>query len=335
MAKPSAEAPRRWSAKPEAETDAALSELFRAVADPRPLSPVDLARVHDRLGSKVASPAARRMRELFMAGGMVMLGSSLALAGWGASEWVMGRSQKAQPLVPKTAAQQVARTASGAPRPKEKQLAVAVPRAEEPAPGSSAAAGAPLELDTRQAKAQAGAELRNVSPSPTESSALAAEALVLERALIKLRREHDAQGALAVLDESRALFAQGTLALEARMARVDALLALGRRDDALATLEQLPLDRIGRGGELKLIRAELRASADCARALTDFDALVTQTLAAPLMERALYGRAACELQVGDRTHAERDFKQYLTRFPQGRFAARIQSQLANASGKAQ
>ena len=45
MAKPSAEAPRRWSAKPEAETDAALSELFRAVADPRPLSPVDLAPV--------------------------------------------------------------------------------------------------------------------------------------------------------------------------------------------------------------------------------------------------------------------------------------------------
>jgi len=222
--------------------------------------------------------------------------------------------------------------------PKKNPLASAAPAAEEPAPATSSSGSgsdAPLEPTASKATATASVAPRNISPSPAEPSALAAEALVLERALVKLRREHDAQGALAVLDESRALFAQGTLALEAQMARVDALLALGRRSEALSILEQLPLARIGRGGELRLIRAELRANADCARALTDFDALVTQALAAPLMERVLYGRAACELQVGDRAHAEQDLNQYLTRFPQGRFAARVQAQLARPSDKAQ
>ena len=335
MAKPSAEALRRWAEEAASSDDAPLAELFRAVDNPQPLSAAALARVHDRLGSKLASPVARRMRELVMAIGMVLLGSSLALAGWGATEWVIGRSQEAPQPVPKAAAQSVARARSGAHLPKKNPLASAAPAAEEPAPASSSGSVAPLEPNVTQTTATASVAPRNISPSPAEPSALAAEALVLERALVKLRREHDAQGALAVLDESRALFAQGTLALEAQMARVDALLALERRSEALAILEQLPLAQIGRGGELRLIRAELRANADCARALTDFDALVTQALAAPLMERVLYGRAACELQVGDRAHAEQDLNQYLKRFPQGRFAARVQAQLARPSDKAQ
>jgi predicted Zn-dependent protease len=137
-----------------------------------------------------------------------------------------------------------------------------------------------------------------------------------------------------VLDESRALFAKGSLALEAQVARVDALLALGRRAEALAILEQLPVTRVGRGGELHLMRAELRAASDCALALADFDVLVARALAPPLLERTLYGRAACELSVGDRSQAEQDLNQYLARFPQGRFAAQVESQLAKLHGKA-
>jgi hypothetical protein len=157
---------------------------------------------------------------------------------------------------------------------------------------------------------------------------LSAEALALERVLVKLRREHDARGALALLDESQALFARGSLSLEAEVARLDALLQLGRRVEALRILEHLPFAQVGRGGELRVLRAELRAADDCGRALADFDVLVNQPLPLPLLERAIYGRAACELQVGERSQAADDFKRYLARFPQGRFAARAQSQLA-------
>jgi len=334
MAKPNAKAPRRWAEESEASEDAALAELFRAVGDPKPMPPEALARVHDRLGFKRASRLSRRMRELVMAGGMLLLGSSLALAGWGASEWLSGRSQRVQQPAPETAARKAAHAPSAGQRPAGNKRETRFEPQEAP-PIASSGSEPPFEPNATKASTAASSEHRSVPPAPADSSGLAAEALALERALVKLRREHDAQGALAVLDESRALFAKGTLALEAQTARVDALLALGRRAEALAILERLPLAQIGRGGELQLMRAELRAADDCGRALTDFDALVTRALAAPLMERVLYGRAACELQVGDRAHAEQDLNQYLARFPQGRFAARVRGQLAKLSGKAQ
>ena len=336
MAKASADPPRRWSEESEAGDDARLTELFRAVGDPEPLPSALLARVHERLETKRRTPQlSRRMRELVMAGSMLLLGSSLALAGWGASEWLIGRSQREPQPAPETAADKAARALNDRHRPPAKQPALAPPELAQSAPVSSSESDAPLLPNAAKAKATASVERHDLLAAPADSSRLAAEALALERALVKLRREHDAQGALAVLDESRQLFSQGTLALEAQVARVDALLALGRRAEALAILEQLPLAQLGRGGELELLRAELHAASDCGRALKDFDLLVTRALAAPLMERALYGRAACELSVGDRSHAERDLNQYLARFPEGRFADRVRAQLGKASGKAQ
>jgi hypothetical protein len=157
--------------------------------------------------------------------------------------------------------------------------------------------------------------------------------IALQAVLVKLRREHDAKGALALLDQSQPLFARGALAQEALVARVDALLALGRQSEALTILNRLPLAHIGRGGELRLQRAELRAKDDCGLALVDFDVLVKHALAPALAERALYGRAACEVRVGDNGHARRDFQNYLTRFPQGRFADSAQKQLSGAFDK--
>jgi predicted Zn-dependent protease len=136
------------------------------------------------------------------------------------------------------------------------------------------------------------------------------------------------------LDESQALFVRGTLALEAQVARVDALLLLGRQGEALQILEQLPFAQVGRGAELRLVRAELRALSNCGRAVSDFDALVSQPLGPALLERALYGRAACELRLADERQALRDFTQYLARFPQGRFAARARGQRESLLGKA-
>lgn len=173
-----------------------------------------------------------------------------------------------------------------------------------------------------------------LASAAANARALAAESAALEAVLLKLRREHDAASALALLDQSDALFARGSLGLEAKVARVDALLALGRKREALALLERLPFAQVGRGSELRLVRAELRAGSDCGSALADFDLLTRLALPPPLAERVVYGRAACELQVGDDAHARTDFAAYLKQFPEGRFAATVRQQLARRGEKA-
>ena len=110
------------------------------------------------------------------------------------------------------------------------------------------------------------------------------------------------------------------------MARVDALLTLGRRHEARRELSALPIENVGRKNELRLIRAELRSDEDCRAALSDFQVLVDLPLPAAWAERALFGRGACLLKLGDRAGAQRDFDRYLERFPSGRFAGQIRAQ---------
>jgi hypothetical protein len=88
----------------------------------------------------------------------------------------------------------------------------------------------------------------------------------------------------------------------------------------------LPIENVGRKSELRLIRAELRADDDCRGALSDFQVLVDQSLPSAWAERALFGRGACLLKLGDKAGAERDFASYLQRFPSGRFAQQIRAQ---------
>ncbi len=323
--KPNPTAPRRWSDDQGTGEAAELGRIFRSVAEPEALPPAVLAKVHARLGSTRRSAGARRMRELLLAGSMLLAGSSLAFAGWGVSEWWTARSKpeasapKAVPAAPK---QPVQRPALGT-RPAPSKAELPEPTLTEPETTAATPSSTPSSaLNDR----------RNTERATAESRELDAESQALAEVLVKLRREHDAPGALALLDRLQAQFAHGTLALEAQVARIDALLALGRRTEALALLEHLPFAQIGRGEELRLVRAELRASTDCGRALSDFDTLVRRTLEPALAERALYGRAACELQVGDQAQAEQDLNQYLARFPRGRFAGQVTSQLARTKG---
>jgi Flp pilus assembly protein TadD len=164
--------------------------------------------------------------------------------------------------------------------------------------------------------------------APASSSTLAQEAASLEAVLSALRGggRDRAQWALRSLEQHLREYPRGALDLEARVARVDALLLLGRRQEARRELSSLPIDRVGRKRELRLIRAELYADDDCRAALLDFQVLVAEPLPAAWAERALFGRGACLLRLGDRAGAERDFARYLERFPEGRFAGQIRTQ---------
>jgi hypothetical protein len=142
-----------------------------------------------------------------------------------------------------------------------------------------------------------------------------------------LRRDRDAAGALAALDEYRARWPKGALRPEAEVARVDALLSLGRRGEALAALEAVNVGGLPRARELGVVRGELRAEAGrCKEAVRDFDAAAKSGDA--LGERALWGRAACRARLGDREGARADLEGYLSRFPSGKFAAEARRALA-------
>jgi hypothetical protein len=90
--------------------------------------------------------------------------------------------------------------------------------------------------------------------------------------------------------------------------------------EALALLERLPIDRLGRGAELLVIRGELLARREPGRAIADFDRALSTGLSRELDERALFGRAASRLKAGDAAGGRADLAAYLTKYPDGRFA---------------
>ncbi|HVU49406.1 MAG TPA: hypothetical protein VHL80_01905, partial [Polyangia bacterium] len=80
--------------------------------------------------------------------------------------------------------------------------------------------------------------------------------------------------------------------------------------------------------ELRVIRGELAARASCSAAVADFDRALAASPPPALAERALHGRAACLVRLGEPAAARRDLEEYLRRFPEGRFAAEARRGLA-------
>lgn len=172
-----------------------------------------------------------------------------------------------------------------------------------------------------------------VSPAPvpavrTTAAPASEEIYALDRALGLLRRDGNASAALAALDGYFRRFPHGLLNREAQLARVDALLLLGRSQDVLAALEVLPFDNGRRSTELQIIRGELRARTDCARAEADFSAALAHSPDARLLERILYGRGDCRIKLGNREGAASDLQRYLERFSSGPHAAWARAWLA-------
>ncbi len=180
------------------------------------------------------------------------------------------------------------------------------------------------------------AELPHPAPiaaSPRASQSLAGESDLLARALAALGEGHPSQ-ALAAIAIYQQQFPHGSLAYEATLAEVKAELASGQPGRALSALEKataMPgFELLPRSNELTLMRAELLARAQsCGEALPIFDRLAgsPDALDPPLVERALYGRAGCLASQGDREGSRTTLKDYLDRFPGGRFAAAARTAL--------
>ena len=178
------------------------------------------------------------------------------------------------------------------------------------------------------------ARATSVSDGAQPTPAIAQEARLLGLALQRLRQDHDPKGALSALDAHAARFPTSALGPEADITRVDALLALDRRQPALAVLDRLSLPATTRGRELAVVRAELRAGAKrYAEAIADFTRTLADGGLDTLSERALHGRIACYLATGDEARARADLSDYLARFPTGRFAPGVRRTLGEIDGR--
>jgi hypothetical protein len=165
-----------------------------------------------------------------------------------------------------------------------------------------------------------------VSAASAQPSPLSEERL-LAIAVRALRAEKDAGSALWALDEYRAHHQHGRLAVEASILRVDALTALGRRDEALRVLDGLDLSRVPGGIERQLQRGDLRARVGrWQEARTDYEGVLSQASQrdSGVMERACWGRVQAWQHLGSRDEVRKSAAEYLRRFPHGQFAAQAE-----------
>jgi hypothetical protein len=160
-------------------------------------------------------------------------------------------------------------------------------------------------------------------PAAAPAPGPATEVQSLDEAIGLLRRHHQPAAALPLLDSYLHRYPRGILNQEAQLARVDALLMLERSQEALAALEVLPFDTGRRSAELQVVRGELRARLDCARAEDDFTAVLAHSPDAGLLERILYGRGVCRAKLGNRSGSVEDLHRYLERFPRGAYAGAV------------
>jgi hypothetical protein len=167
-----------------------------------------------------------------------------------------------------------------------------------------------------------------VPAAPPPPSPVEIEQALLGDVLKSLRKQHDPQAALAMLDDHARRFPDTALAPEAAMLRVESLLDLGRNAEALSVLDQVAFGSAPNQGERLVLRGELRAAAGRWReAREDFEASLSDLAAAPMNsksrdvnERALWGRASARSHLGDEAGARADLALYLQIFPSGRFA---------------
>lgn len=302
----------RWSDRAAGGTlpEDRAAEMFRSAQPLAEPSAVALSRIHARIREQLA-PRPR----LGVRAGWKVLIALLA---------IVAVEIGAVALVRKLSSWAEIRPA---PPPALKPISVAAPESPPPPTLSTPATPAPSKPSSVRLKAKRKSDLvvrqqESPPPAPADSD-LSKESQLLRAAIARLERR-DASGALRDLDQHRAQFPDGVLTEEASVLRVNALLAVGRRAEALLLLEHLErggLDRFARAPELRILHAELLAEGSrCSEALPLFESSLAPNLEEPIRERALYGRASCRAAVGNHAGSREDMIRYLQLYPRGRFA---------------
>lgn len=187
---------------------------------------------------------------------------------------------------------------AGATRPARKVAHVAPPAPTAPGPvdlgtpSLTPAVSPPPPAIRRVPRGQPVAAA--VAPGEDRREQLSAEARSLADALARWRRDGDGEAALALLDAHDRRFVAGVLSVEAKVARAEILLAVGRRARGLAVLDSLDLAGLPRARELATLRGELRAEAGrCAEARADLGGVLGDTANDDLRRRAGAALARC------------------------------------------
>ncbi|HJX53151.1 MAG TPA: hypothetical protein VJ801_10330 [Polyangia bacterium] len=302
----------RWTTQPPGDSDEARAgALLRSAKVVLPFGTKNLAEVAARLRSRERRLSRKWAWQIAIAVGLLLFGGAVSAA---VMHFLRGPSVGPSP--PDT---QVSMPASGTVRRRHVVAAPTPSPAALPMPEPPPVSGGGEKPESVPGKASP-----EPPPAPLANpSALAQESRLLAGAIHKLRQERNPGQALAMLDQHRARFgAKGALEPEAKVTRIEALLRLGRHDQALGLLDAQVLTAAGVGREMLVARAELRAEKGrCGAALNDFNLLLAAETPPDLVtERALYGRATCRAQQGDWAGARSDLEHYLARFPKGRFA---------------
>ena len=318
--------PQRWreTAPAGSGVEAEIVAAVRAAAAAPPWDDLRVAPIRQRVlrasagGRDEAIPTARAFRRRpawALAVACVLLGAAAsALAGY-------AMNARRRHVAPRAAGGSATTPAPKHRRASTVRALLEAPSFAEPTPASS---DAPPVADTTPAPVPAvaapHARVRRPATPALEASAAPplGEAEELAEALRLLRGQDDARGALARLDDYQTRHPTGTLAREAMLARVEALLSLGRDAAALEALDGLALDGTEVDRPVALARAELRAAAGrCAGAIADFARARGGDGNDGVAARALYGEGVCHLRTGDRRAARAAFETYRRRFPDG------------------
>jgi len=345
--------PTRWREIPPADdgTEAEIGAAVRAAAAAPPWDDLRIAQIRQHVlrasaatargeGAPVERTLRRRPTWAIAAACLLLGAAATAMAGYAFNRFQRTAAPAAHVGATESAAKRRHAMGRVAAAP---EAELAPPVDEMPAPSvvappvavaPPAAAVAPPAARQRVMPPPAPAP-RALPPTapPAEAPPPAGEAEELAGALRLLRGDGDARAALARLDDYQRRHPTGALAREAALARVEALLALGRDTAALEILDGLALDGAEVDRRVTLARAELRAAAGrCAEAAADFARARGSDGADDIAARALYGEGVCHLRTGDRAAARAAFETYRRRFPNGPRRDDVERALANLGG---
>lgn len=318
--------PPRLSHVPDGEAPSPVARMFRAAHE---LPDEDLPKLMWRIR---ASQRRRAQRPRLVLRMVVVVGGVFCMGGLVGAYW--GRRQSVPPAPP----------SQTAPSPRKNPAPARAPEAPARQPEPAPAPPAPASAEAIPEPAKSGAPPRTrirprvamnqpvfvaePPPPPAQPSPLAVEQALIAEVLEALRDSHKPQVALGLLGEHADRFPNGVLQSEAGWLRVEALLTLGRKDEALSVLERSPVAAAPNRDEQLVLRGELRSTnLRWLEAEEDFDEVLDRhgdTLAPArtrgLQERALWGRATARSRLGDEAGARADLALYLRLFPAGRFA---------------